>query len=471
MAISVDVAVIGAGAAGLSAARAAHGRGASVALIEGTRLGGDCTWTGCVPSKALLHQAHDIATARRVGFDGEVDAAAIFATVRERIAKVAGEEDRPTLEAAGIRVVEGIAQFVGPDLLDVDGTGVRAGTVVVATGSSALFPPIPGLAAASTVTNETVFDLTELPKRLAVLGGGPIGLELGQAFARLGSTVTIFEMEPRLAVSEEPEASAVLLSLLRREGVDVRLGAPVTRVEPGPPARVVTDGPSPPAEVDLILVATGRVPNTKGMNLEGVGVRLDERGHIEVDDRLRTSTENVYAVGDVVADSAFTHTGDEMGRIAVANALGRVPRRWSSRAVPLAIYTDPELGRAGMTEQAAFAAYGPRARVAYFPLADTDRAKTAGVSEGFVKLIAAPHPIVRGLFGGQLVGATVVAPTGGDMVHELALAVQSRTIVGRIAQTIHAYPSWSLAIREAATQFFTEHKGRRARPAREAQER
>lgn len=469
MSVQVDVAVIGAGAAGLAAAMAARRRGASTAIIERGRLGGDCTWTGCVPSKTLIEHAGRVHAARRLGVDVDVDLAAVMRHVRDVITSVAEDESRSTLEASGIAVLEGQASFVTPRQLSVDGTRVDADVVVIATGSAPLMPPVDGLAEAAPLTNETVFDLVALPSRMAVLGGGPIGLELGQAFGRLGSQVTIIEALPRLASKEEPEASELLRHVLTSEGVALALGAPAVRVErdvAGTTTVTTDDG----AQVvcDALLCAVGRTAITDGLELDRVGVALDSRGHVEVDGRLRTTARGVYAVGDVTGKLQFTHAGYEMGALAVDNALGRIPRSFDTRAVPWATFTDPEVGRVGMTEDEAFAAHGDAARVAYFPIAETDRAKVTGDTEGFVKLVAAPHPVVRALGGGQLVGGTVMCRTGGDVVHELALAMRTRMILGRLAQTVHAYPSWSLAVREAAAMFFGAHKGREARPARPA---
>jgi pyruvate/2-oxoglutarate dehydrogenase complex dihydrolipoamide dehydrogenase (E3) component len=469
MSIDSDVVVVGAGAAGLAAAFAARRKGASVTLVERRRLGGDCTWTGCVPSKSLLEQARRVHGGRRMGLVGSVDFSAVMERVRDTVLKVSEDESRPTLEAMGIRVVEGEAAFTGPRQLEVDGTGLRGRVVVLATGSVALVPDVPGLRALNPLTNDTVFDLRRLPPRLAVMGGGPIGLELGQAFARLGSEVTILQGPDLLAPKEEPEVSDVLAEVLTTEGVRVLTGSYVDRAERAADGSAVLgtrDGLRVAA--DAVLCATGRRSQTDGLAPERGGVALTDRGFIATDDKLRTTAEGVYAVGDIVGGLLFTHAGYEMGTLAVNNGLGRRARPFDSRAVPWATFTEPEVGRVGMTEAQAFEAHGDAAKVAYLPIAETDRAKTAGETAGFVKLVAGPHGVVRGLAGGQLVGATVVCPTGGDVVHELALAMRTHTITGRIAQTVHAYPSWSLAVREAAIQFFFEYKGRRARPARPA---
>lgn len=467
MSICADIVVVGGGAAGLGAAAAARRKGASVALVERGRLGGDCTWTGCVPSKALIERSREVWGGRRHGLTGAVDFPGIMAEIRATRQKIAAhDESRPVLEAQGIRVLEGQATFTGPRRLSVDGTTVTAGTaVVVATGSAPLLPPIEGLREADPLTNETVFELRALPRRLAVLGGGPIGLELAQAFNRLGSEVTLVT-RGRLAGKEEPEAGDVLTGVLTAEGVRLLTGSQLDRVETRDGVRTLHLGDGTEVEADALLVATGRRPVTDGLGLDAAGVRRDERGFVAVDDRLRASADGVYAIGDVTGGLLFTHAGYEMGSVAVADALGRLPHRFDTRAFPWATFTDPEIGRVGMTEAQAARAHGAAARVAYLPMAETDRGRATGRTEGFVKLVAGPRGLLGGLGGGVLLGATVVCPSGGDVVHEVVVLMRARALPGRLAQAVHAYPSWSLAVRECAAQLFVPHRGRRARPAR-----
>lgn len=467
MAIQADVVVVGAGASGLGAAAAARRKGASVVLVERGRLGGECTWTGCVPSKALLERAREVWGGRRQGLTGEVDFPRIMDEVRAASLVIGEDESAEALAADGIRVLSGDATFTGPRRLSVDGTAVEAArAVIIATGSMPLVPAVEGLAAADPLTNESVFDLRALPRRLAVLGGGPIGCELAQAFARLGSTVTVIEAEKILA-KEEPEAAQVLAGVLADEGVDVRAGVRVARVTRPDPTRPVTLATSHggSVEADAVLVAAGRRARTDGLGLERAGVRVDDRGWVLVDDKLRTSAEGILAIGDVVGGLQFTHAGYEMGALAVGNGLGRRSRTYDPAALPWATFTDPEIGRVGMTEAQAAQAHGDAARVAYLPMSETDRGRATGRTEGFVKLVAGPRGALRGLGGGVLLGATVVCPTGGDVIHEAALLMRSGAFVGRLAQTVHAYPAWALAVRECAVQFFLPHRGRSARPA------
>jgi pyruvate/2-oxoglutarate dehydrogenase complex dihydrolipoamide dehydrogenase (E3) component len=296
---------------------------------------------------------------------------------------------------------------------------------------------------------------------LAILGGGAVGSELAQAFQRLGTTVTLIESAERLLPTEEPDASEVIAAVLRRDGVDVCTRTRVTQVEPAADekARLVFDR-GDAREVDALLLAVGRRPSVEGLGLDAAGIDVTDQG-VVVDAALATSASGVWAVGDVTGKAQFTHAADEMGRIAVANALGRWSRdRFRPDQMPSVVFTDPEVARIGPTE-ATLA--GRRHRVAYLPMTAVDRAVAAGATDGFVKLIAVPRPVVGNAGGGRLVGATVVAPRAGELVSEAALAVRTGMFVGRLAQTVHPYPTWSVALRQAAAQFFMEVDGRRAR--------
>jgi pyruvate/2-oxoglutarate dehydrogenase complex dihydrolipoamide dehydrogenase (E3) component len=454
-----DLVVVGGGAAGLGAAREAVRRGARPLLVQDGEIGGDCTFTGCVPSKALLAAAASGAS---------------FREARERVAlaveRVAANESDDVLRSEGIEVRHGMAAFRSRTELDVDGVRVAAPRVVIATGAEPLLPPVPGLSDADPLTNETVFSLDRLPPRLVVLGGGAIGVELGQAFARLGSTVTVVEERDRVLANEEPEASAVVAAALAADGVDVRTGCRVERVTGGGSAGVTLhlgDGSSVVA--DRVLVAAGRRPSTSGLDLDRAGIEVDERGFVRTDDGMATSAPTVWAAGDVTGRLQLTHAANRMAMVAARNALAgarsltRVrPARFDATVVPWATFTSPEVGRVGMTE-AQSAAHG--GRVAYLPMSEFDRAIATGQTEGFVKLIAGPRRLGGRIGGGVLLGATAVAPCGGELVHEVALAMRGRMFVGRLAQTVHAYPTWSMAIQQAAAQFFFTTGGRAARAA------
>ncbi|MGH9286417.1 MAG: dihydrolipoyl dehydrogenase family protein, partial [Acidimicrobiales bacterium] len=343
--------------------------------------------------------------------------------------------------------------------------------IIIATGATPAVPPIEGLADLDYLTNENVFELDQQPSSLAVLGGGAIGCELAQAFRRLGSAVTLIEGLDRLLPEEEPEASEVIADAFAAEGIDVRVGRNVTRIEPlerKGAARLHLEG-GEAIVADRVLVAVGRKAATDGLGLEAAGVAT-ERGFVTVDRHLATTAPGIWAVGDVTGGLQFTHAADEMGRIAVANALSpRRPRRnFDPSAIPWVTFTSPEVARVGMTEAEA-AAHG--GRVAYLPMSAVDRAVAAGETRGFVKLIAGSRRFLRTTGGGRILGATVVASRGGEMIHEPALAMATNMFTGRLAQAVHAYPTWSIALRQAAAQFSMEIDGRTARPARNSNRR
>lgn len=452
--VDYDLIVIGGGAGGLAAARAGKRRGARTLLVQQGRLGGDCTFVGCVPSKSLIEAA-----ARGRSFEQAM------AAVHRAVDTLAAAEDDPVLAGEGIEVVHGWARFVSPGAVELDGRRLAARRFVIATGAGPAVPPVDGLAEMEPLTNENVFQLDRLPASLAVLGGGAIGVELAQAFARLGAKVTVVEGLDRLLAREEPEASAVVAEVFAGEGIEVHLGRQVARAEPpagGSLARLYLQGGAV-VEAERVLVAVGRRPDTTGLGLEEAGVRTDSRGYVVTDDHLATSAPGIWAVGDVAGRMQLTHAADEMGRVAARNALSRLPaRRFDARAIPWVTFTDPEVGRVGITEAEA-AAHG--GRVAYVPMTEVDRAVAAGQTRGFLKLIAGPRRGLGHLAGGRVLGATVVAARGGEVVHEAALAMRTGMFTARLALTVHAYPTWSLAMQQAAAQFFVEVNGRRARPA------
>jgi pyruvate/2-oxoglutarate dehydrogenase complex dihydrolipoamide dehydrogenase (E3) component len=438
----------------MAAARAAARAGARPLLVQLGAIGGDCTFTGCVPSKTLIE------TAARGGSFDEAKAAIVRA-----ITTIAAREDDGVFRGEGIEVLHGWARFRAPDEIDVDGTVFRSRRIVIATGTVPAVPPIDGLAGVDYLTNETVFELDQLPASLAVLGGGAVGCELAQAFRRLGAEVTVIEALPRLVSREEPETSEAIASAFVAEGIAVRVGRSVVRAAPletkGAARLHLDDGDA--ISADRVLVAVGRNGATAGLELDTAGVATD-RGFVGVDDRLATTASGIWAVGDVTGMLQFTHAADEMGRVAVANALSRTGRRrFDPSAIPWVTFTAPEVGRVGMNEAEA-ADHG--ARVAYLPMTEVDRAIAAGDTRGFIKLIAGPRRLLGNAGGGRVLGATVVAARGGEMIHEAALAMRTGMFAGRLAQAVHAYPTWSMAVRQAAAQFFMEIDGRRARPAK-----
>ena len=463
-----ELVVIGAGATGLGAARSARQAGRRVVLVEAARPGGDCTHFGCVPSKAMLETARRVHAARSgaaYGFTAspQVDFAAVMRRVHAVIADIERDESPAKLASQGIDLLAGWGVLTGPTSIDVDGRSVSFDRLVVASGSRAFVPPIEGMHDVPYLDNKTVFSLTEQPEHLIVLGGGPIGVELSQAFCRLGSQVTIVEGGPTLLGREEPEAQVAVTVALEREGVVVRTGVKAVRVEAGPVLHL-SDGTS--ITGSHLLVAVGRTPSTDGLGLETAGVAL-EKGRVVTDSHLRAA-DTVWAAGDCTSKLQFTHVGDEQGRLAARNAFaGPAPWKrgtWDDRVVPWVTFTEPEVGHVGLSEAQAFEQYGERAMVSTAWERDGDRARTAGETDGFVKLIAVPGP-VGGMVNGRLVGMTAVGPMAGELIAEGALSMRSKGLVGRMAQTIHAYPSWSLTTRFAAAGFFD--RGREpARPAR-----
>jgi pyruvate/2-oxoglutarate dehydrogenase complex dihydrolipoamide dehydrogenase (E3) component len=452
-----DLIAIGGGAAGLGAARAAAAAGARVLLVSAGQIGGECTFTGCVPSKTLIEAA-----ARGSAFP------AAMAAVRHAVAAVAATETPEVLGREGIEVLRGRAVFTSPREISVGGRALSARAFVVATGSAPAVPPVPGLAGSGYLTNETIFGLGELPGRLAVLGGGPVGCELAQAFARLGSQVSLIEAAPRLLPAADPEASQIVEEVFGAEGISVHTGVPAAHVHPDGKQVAVTLASGQDITAGQLLVATGRHPVTAHLGLEAAGVRLDERGHIMTDRHLATTARGIYAAGDVTGRMPFTHAAFAMGRLAARNALRprwSPPGTFKTAAIPWVVFTDPEVAQVGLTEAQAAAAQ-PGARVAWLPAGEVDRAVTAGRTEGFVKIIAGRRRVLGTAGGGRLLGATIVAARAGEMIHEPALAVRTGMFTGRLAQASHAYPTWSLAIQQAAAQFFGEFGGRTARDAR-----
>ncbi|GAC1325606.1 MAG: FAD-dependent oxidoreductase [Thermoleophilaceae bacterium] len=450
----VDFVAIGAGTAGLVASRTAAGLGASVVLIERDRTGGDCLWTGCVPSKSLIaaaELAHRIRNAATVGLaprEPEVDFARVMEHVVAAQRAIEPEDSPAALRRDGVEVRQGAARFAGPGRIDVDGGTIRYRTALIATGSRPVLPPIDGLAQADPLTNESIFELRERPGRLVVLGGGPIGCELGQAFARLGSSVSLVEQAPQLLIKEEPEARELVAGHLRADGVSVHLGSRAVRVEAAEGIhRLVLDS-DVRIPFDRILVAAGRRPQTEGLGLESVGVELDDAGGVVVDERLATSARNVYAAGDVVNALPFTHVAGYHGRTVAANALFRARTRVNYDAVPWVTFTDPEVGRIGLTEAQARERWGERTIAVTHDYRANDRAITAGEAYGFAKLVADRR--------GRLVGATVAAPRGGESVAELATSIAAGRKLADVSRTVHAYPTFSEGQARAADRYLTD---------------
>ena len=445
-----NLVVIGAGTAGLVTAAGAAGLGAKVALVERHLLGGDCLNVGCVPSKCVIRSsrvAGELREAAALGYrvpDGaEADFGAVMARMRRLRAHISHHDSaRRFQHELGVDVFIGDARFADVDTIEVAGKRLRFKKAVLATGARAVHPPIEGLAAAGFLTNETVFNLTERPRRLAVLGGGPIGCELSQAFRRFGSDVTIVEMGAQFLPREDPDAAAILADAFRREGIDVKLNTSVSKVTVAGKDKLLhlTDGAEREAlAVDEILVGVGRAPNVEGLNLEAVGVAYGAHG-VRVNDHLQTTNARIYAAGDVCMSYKFTHAADFAARIVIQNALFFGRKKLSALTMPWCTYTEPEIAHVGLYERDA-QRQGIAVDTFLMPLDDVDRAVADGESDGFVKV----H-VKKGT--DQILGATIVAHHAGEMISEITLAMTGRIGLGTIANVIHPYPTQAEAIRK-----------------------
>jgi len=446
-----DLVVVGGGTAGLTAAVGAAGQGARTLLIERDRTGGDCLWTGCVPSKALLSVAervHGVRAAAAFGVtvsDLKVDFSSAMAHVKNSIATIAPHDSVERLRGEGVEVIAGTGKFVGPDRIAVGGDVKRFRHAMIATGAAPVVPPIPGLDASAPLTSDSLWDLAELPSRLVVLGGGPIGVELGQAFARLGSQVTLVEMADRVLPRDDEAASDVVARSLIADGVDVRASTTATRVEQqgdGFSLVVERDGQETSLPFDRILVAVGRRPNVEGLGLSEAGVELNERRAVKVDKRLRTSNRRIYAGGDVTMLLPFTHTAGTHGATVVQNALFGLRRTVDHARIPWVTFTSPEVATVGLSAAEARQRFGDRAVVRKADHAKLDRAITAGETDGFAMLIGDPK--------GRLVGATVVGPRAGETIGEAVAWLAAGAKLSGIVQTTHAYPTWNQDLANAS---------------------
>ena len=434
-----DIAIIGAGSAGLTAARFAARLGARVALIEASRVGGDCTWTGCVPSKALLHaakMANTVRNASRYGItakDQHVDFGAVMGRVQGAVNEVYAQESPETLRAEGVDVLEGRAEFQDARTLAVGDQEVSARHFLVCTGATPFVPPIPGLVDMPYLTYETFWDLGALPERLVVIGGGPIGCELAQACQRLGSHVTLVEAADRVLPNDEPEASQVVAQALRRDGICFRLSSPVESVGRGGHGNcVLVSAGGGSIKGDALLVAVGRRARVDGLGLDRAGIEHNARG-IAVDDYLRTSVKHVYAAGDCAGGFQFTHYAGFQGAMAVRNMLLPGRSRARPQHPPWATFTDPEVAHAGYTEEQARQRFGDKVRVSLLPMAHVDRAVTEDATAGFIKVVQRSN--------GKTLGATVVGQRAAETLQAWTLAGDNGLKMADVARTMQAYPS------------------------------
>jgi pyruvate/2-oxoglutarate dehydrogenase complex dihydrolipoamide dehydrogenase (E3) component len=445
-----NLVVLGAGTAGLVSAAGAAGLGAKVALVERHLMGGDCLNVGCVPSKALIRCAQAAAEVREASAYGvdvpqgvRVDFARVMDRVRRLRAEISPNDSVRRFQEMGVDVFLGEGRFSGPDRVEVGGRTLSFVRAVIATGGRAVAPPIPGLAGAGYLTNETLFTLTELPARLVVVGAGPIGCEMAQAFARLGSRVVLVENARGVLPREDPDAAKIVAEALRRDGVEIRCATEIREVRgaTGGEKSLVLDCDGNVGEVtaDAILVAVGRAPNVEGLDLEAAGVACDRSG-VTVDDQLRTSNRHVFAAGDVCFRYKFTHTADALARIVIRNALFFGRARASALTVPWCTFTTPELAQVGLGEDEA-RQRGIAVDVVRLDLGDVDRARLDG-DLGLLKVV-----VKKG--SDRILGATLVARNAGDMISELTLAIVAGAGLKKLAETIHPYPTQAEVLKRA----------------------
>lgn len=444
--------VIGAGTGGLVTAAIGAALGARVALVERHLMGGDCLNVGCVPSKAVIRASRAWADARGAAerfsgpaSAGDGDFAAVMERMRRLRAGIAHVDGAPRFRDLGVDVFLGDGRFTSGETVEVAGATLRFRRAVVATGARAAVPPIPGLAEAGYLTNETVFSLTERPEALVVIGGGPIGCELAQAFARLGSRVTLLQRAPVLLQRDDPDAAEIVAAALRRDGVRVETGVEVRSVAPGDAGKTVRFGPpgGPDETVDCthVLVAAGRAANVEGMGLERAGIAFDAHG-VRVDDRMRTSNPAVYAVGDVASRFQFTHAADAQARLVVQNALFFGRGKASSLVIPWATYTSPEVAHVGIAHDEAMR-MGDAVETVTVPLHDVDRARLDGEDDGFFRV----H-LKRGT--DRILGATLVSPHAGDIISQVTQAMTNGLGLSALGRTVYPYPTQAEVLRKAA---------------------
>jgi len=452
---SYHLVVVGAGTAGLVAAAGAAGLGARVALVERHLMGGDCLNFGCVPSKSLIRSARAAAQVRRAPEYGlhlpgsvEVDFAEVMARLRRLRAHLSRHDAASRFQQLGVDVFLGEGRFVGPRALEVAGKTLAFKRAVIATGSRAALPHLPGLAEAGCLTNETVFSLTARPRRLAVLGGGPIGCELAQAFQRLGVEVTLLHRNDRLLNREDPEAAPILQETFVKEGMQLILGCQLQGVERQGAEKIIVyehQGREGSLAVDEILVGLGRRPNLEGLNLDAAGVNYDRDG-VLVNDYLQTSNPRIYAAGDVCLKYKFTHAADAAARLVLRNALFWGRQKLSALTIPYCIYTEPEVAHVGLKEKDA-QDRGIPVQTFTRPLSEVDRAVVDGEEAGLVKVLLKAGT-------DKILGATIVAPHAGEMINEITLAMTARLGLGALARVIHPYPTRAEAVKQLADTYY-----------------
>lgn len=451
--VSADLCVIGAGSAGLSVAAGAAQMGARTVLIEAERMGGDCLNTGCVPSKSLIAAAKAAEAMRhadRFGVQGgepQVDFPAVHRHVKDVIATIAPHDSVERFTGLGCTVIQAHARFIDDRTVAAGGQQIRARRFVIATGSRAGVPPIPGLDDVPFFTNETLFDNDTLPEHLVIIGAGPIGCEMAQAHRRLGARVSLLDLGTMLP-KDDPELAAVVRDALLADGIDLIERIEIRRIEsrPGGIAVVAAKESERVIEGSHLLIAAGRRPNVEDLGLEAAGVRYGPKG-VEVDRRLRTSNRRIYAAGDVAGGYQFTHLAAYHAGIVLRNALFRLPAKVDTRALPWVTYTDPELAHVGLTEAQALDAIGTRIRVLRSEFAGNDRARTERTTRGLIKVVVSGR--------GRVLGASIVGTHAGELILPWVLAVGGRVKIGTLAGVIAPYPTLSEISKQVAGSYYT----------------
>ncbi len=458
MPFDYDLCIIGGGAAGLVVAAGAATLGAKVVLVEKKALGGDCLHYGCVPSKTLIHSAkvaHTLRDAPRFGIPAQVpfiELATVMQRVQNVIRQIEPNDSPERFAKLGVKVMLGSGQFLGPDAFAVNDSVLRAKNFVIATGSRPAIPAISGLEQTPYLSNETLFGLREDIRHLLILGGGPIGCEMAQSLARLGSRVSLFSAEPCLLPREDEEISAVIAAQFKQEAIDLHLGIQVIKVEKDEDAgeiKVLLEHPQQGQywlSGSHLLVAAGRQANLEGFGLENAGVEFSQ-GRLILDARLRTSNKHIFACGDVAGPYLFTHMAEHQAGVVLRNALFGWPSKTQTRAIPWCTFTDPELARVGYSENQAVRE-GIAHRVYRFPFAEIDRAVTAGETSGMAKIITTPR--------GKLLGACIVGAHAGELIAEYVLAIGKGLKAGDLSNTLHIYPTLAQINRRVADQRFKE---------------
>ncbi|WP_181700050.1 dihydrolipoyl dehydrogenase family protein [Chthonobacter albigriseus] len=456
-ALTPDLCIIGAGSAGLTLAAAARAAGLSVVLVERAKMGGECLNTGCVPSKALIaaaRHAHAIRRAKAFGIDAGdpvVDFARVHAHVHDVIAGIAPHDSADRFRGLGATVIEASARFVDPDTVEAGGRAIRAKRIVIATGSKPVVPDVPGLSAIPILTNESLFDLTALPSHLVVVGGGPVGLEMAQAFRRLGSAVSVISRGRPLR-NDDAEAAALVVSRLRGEGVEILAEAKLTAAVPlgaaGARLTVAVGGGERVLEASHVLVAAGRRPALDGLDLAAGNVATTPDG-VDVDDAFRSrSNSRVFAIGDVAGSYRFTHWASHQAGLVLRTILTRLPAKPKASEIVWCTYTDPEIAHAGLTEAEARVRHGGAVKVLRFAYAGNDRARADLETDGFVKLVTGSR--------GRILGADIVGAGAGELIGTVALAISAGLGAGALARTVLPYPTLGEVSKRAAMTTYAD---------------